>query len=109
MPMAAADETQADDTQQSPPGQTDPAAAPKAATKAPPPPPAPPPKAPAKPGEYHVAKPGGVCAVSGWTIAAGEKMMAAVRETPDGLERLDVAPEHWEPFDKTNLLAFWQT
>ena len=35
--------------------------------------------------------------------------MAAVRETPEGLERLDVAPEHWEPFDKSNLLAFWQT
>ena len=35
--------------------------------------------------------------------------MAAVRETPEGLERLDVAPEHWGPFDKSHLLAFWQT
>ncbi len=38
-------------------------------------------KAPAKPGEYHVAKAAGVCAVSGRTVAAGEKLMAAVRET----------------------------
>jgi hypothetical protein len=62
-----------------------------------------------KPGEYHVARALGVCAVSGRTIAAGEKLMAGVRETALGLERVDVAPENWEQFDKANLLAFWQT
>src|SRR5439155_11164907 len=41
-------------------------------------------------------------------IGPGEKFMAAVRETSAGLERIDVAPEHWESFDKSNLLAFWQ-
>ncbi len=62
-----------------------------------------------KPGEYHVARAIGVCAVSGRVIAAGEKLMASVRETLEGLERVDVAPENWEQFDKANLLAFWQT
>jgi hypothetical protein len=64
---------------------------------------------PAKPGTFHVAKPAGVCAVSGRHIAPGEKFMAAVRETPAGLERIDVAPEHWDAFDRAGLLAFWQT
>jgi len=62
-----------------------------------------------KPGEYHVARALGVCAVSGRSIAPGEKLMATVRETLEGLERVDVAPENWEQFDKSNLLAFWQT
>ena len=62
-----------------------------------------------KPGEYHVARAVGVCAVSGRVIAAGEKLMASVRETLEGLERVDVAPENWEQFDKSNLLAYWQT
>jgi hypothetical protein len=64
---------------------------------------------PQKPGGIQVAKPGGTCAVSGRAITAGERFMAAVRETPAGLERIDVAPEHWEAFDKAGLLAFWQT
>jgi hypothetical protein len=62
-----------------------------------------------KPGGIQVARPGGTCAVSGRTIAAGERFMAAVRETSAGLERIDVAPEHWEAFDRSGLLAFWQT
>jgi len=62
-----------------------------------------------KPGGIQVAKPGGTCAVSGRAIPGGERFMAAVRETPAGLERIDVAPEHWEAFDKAGLLAFWQT
>jgi len=62
-----------------------------------------------KPGEYHLARAIGVCAVSGRAIAAGEKLMATVRETPEGLERVDVAPENWEQFGKSSLLAFWQT
>jgi hypothetical protein len=67
--------------------------------------------APTKPQSsgYSVARAGGKCAVSGRAIVPGEKLMAAVRETPAGLERVDVAPEHWEAFDKTGLLAFWQT
>jgi hypothetical protein len=67
--------------------------------------------APTKPqgsGGYSVARAGGKCAVSGRAIVPGEKFMAAVREAPMGLERVDVTPEHWEAFDKSGLLAFWQ-
>ena len=39
----------------------------------------------------------------------GEKFIAAVRETPAGMERLDVSAEHWDSFDRAGLLAFWQT
>jgi hypothetical protein len=68
-----------------------------------------------KPGTFQIPKPLGVCAVSGRQIAAGEKFMAAVRETPTGLERVDVAAEHWDAFQAqpgngaNDLLGFWQT
>ncbi len=52
-------------------------------------------------------RPAGLCAASGRPIEAGEKFVAAVRETPAGLERLDVAIEHWEHFDQRGLLGFW--
>ncbi len=60
-------------------------------------------------GTYDVPRPAGVCAVSGRAIAPGEKFVTAVRETPTGLERLDVAPEAWGQFERTNLLGFWHT
>ena len=63
----------------------------------------------AKSGGYDVPRPGGRCAVSGREIAPGEKFLAAVRETPTGLERLDVSTEAWPDFDRANLLGFWQT
>jgi hypothetical protein len=62
-----------------------------------------------KTGGYDVPRPGGVCAVSGRTIIPGEKFFAVVRETPTGLERLDVSPEAWAAFDRRDLLGFWQT
>ena len=61
-----------------------------------------------KPGGYDVPRPAGVCAVSGRTIEPGEKFFAVVRETPTGLERLDVSPEAWEKFERRDLLGFWQ-
>jgi hypothetical protein len=60
-------------------------------------------------GGYHVPRPHGVCAVSGRKIEAGEKLFTAIRETPEGIERIDVAPEAWETYDRSNVLAFWQT
>ncbi|HEX8914032.1 MAG TPA: hypothetical protein VF796_16915 [Humisphaera sp.] len=63
--------------------------------------------APAKPGQWAVPKPGGVCGVSGRAIAPGERFMAAVRESPTGIERVDVAAEHWDAADKTDMLASW--
>lgn len=60
-------------------------------------------------GGYQVARPLGRCAISGRDIAPGERFMAALRETSDGLERLDVSVEHWsELADKSGLLGFWQ-
>ena len=68
------------------------------------------PKAAAKPqGGYEVGRPAGKCAVSGRAIEAGEKFMAVLRETPVGFERLDIAPEHWEAFDRKDVIASWQT
>jgi len=60
-------------------------------------------------GTYDVPRPAGLCAVSGRAIVPGEKFSAAVRETPTGLERIDVSPEAWPGFDKARLLGFWQT
>ena len=60
-------------------------------------------------GGYEVPRPAGHCAVTGRKIEAGEKFFAAIRETPEGMERVDVAPEAWDTFDRSNLLAFWQT
>ncbi|HZZ44467.1 MAG TPA: hypothetical protein VFE58_16145 [Tepidisphaeraceae bacterium] len=58
---------------------------------------------------YEVGRPGGKCAVSGRDILPGDRFMAALRETPEGFERIDVSMEAWEEFDKTGLLGFWQT
>lgn len=60
-------------------------------------------------GTIEVPRAAGRDAVSGRAIAHGEKYFAAIRETPAGVERLDLAPEHWEAFDKAGLLAYWQT
>ena len=60
-------------------------------------------------GGYEVPRPAGHCSVTGRKIEAGEKFFAAVRETPEGIERVDVAPEAWEGFDRAGVLAFWQT
>ena len=68
--------------------------------------------APAKPQQqagYSVARPQGVCAVTGKSIAPGEKLMAALRETPTGFERLDISMDGWPQFDRSGILAFWQT
>ena len=62
-----------------------------------------------KTGGYDVPQPAGVCAITGRQIQPGEKFYAVVRETPTGLERLDVSPEAWAEFDRRDLLGFWQT
>jgi hypothetical protein len=50
----------------------------------------------------------GKCAVSGRDLAPDEKFIAAVRQTPTGLERINVTSECWDKFDKADLLAYWQ-
>ena len=60
-------------------------------------------------GGYEVPRPAGHCSVTGRKIEAGERFFAAIRETPEGIERVDVSPEAWEGFDRAGVLAFWQT
>jgi hypothetical protein len=67
--------------------------------------------APQKPGGtagYSIARAQGKCMVCSKEIVPGDKLMAAVRETPAALERLDVCNACWESFDKAGLLGFWQ-
>jgi hypothetical protein len=61
-----------------------------------------------KPAGYAIAKAEGKCHVCGKVVEPGEKLMAALRETPLALERLDVCMGCWESFDKAGLLGFWQ-
>jgi hypothetical protein len=58
---------------------------------------------------YDVPRPLGQCAACGETITPGSKLIAAVRETPAGLERLDLSLACWSGFDRSSLLGFWQT
>lgn len=60
-------------------------------------------------GGYEVARPRGQCGVSGRNIEPDEKFMAALRQTPAGMERVDVSLECWQEFDRSDLLGFWQT
>lgn len=64
---------------------------------------------PAKSAGYSVARAQGACHVCNRAIAPGEKLLAALRETPAALERLDICPACWESFDKAGLLGYWQT
>jgi len=63
----------------------------------------------AKPGQYDVGRAGGKCTVCGNDLPPGTKVVAALKETPVGFERLDIEPACWTTFDRQNLLAFWQT
>ena len=60
-------------------------------------------------GGYDVPRPAGHCAATGRKIETGEKFFAAIRETPQGIERVDVTPQAWDGFDRSGVLAFWQT
>lgn len=64
----------------------------------------------AKPSQgYDVARPHGVCAITGAAIEPDQTFMAALREIPQGFERVDVSLEAWPQFDQAGVLAFWQT
>jgi hypothetical protein len=62
-----------------------------------------------KAGQYEVGRPIGRCCVCSAELPAGTKIMAALRETPQGFERLDVSLDCWPQFERKDLLAFWQT
>ena len=62
-----------------------------------------------QPQGYTVARPGGVCSITGAPIAPGEKFMAVLRETPVGFDRADISLAAWPDAPRDNALAFWQT
>ncbi len=62
-----------------------------------------------KPGQYEVGRPGSKCFVCNEDLLPGAKVMATLRETPAGFERLDISLHCWPQFDRQGLLAFWQT
>src|SRR5579862_1072303 len=57
---------------------------------------------------YSVARSLGKCDACARDIVPGETMMAALRETPIALERVDICPACWETFDKSGMLGFWR-
>ncbi|MGA2585044.1 MAG: hypothetical protein ABSG31_17360 [Tepidisphaeraceae bacterium] len=61
------------------------------------------------PAGYSVARAIGKCQICARSIAPGEKLMAALRQTQATLERLDICSACWPAFDKSALLGFWQT
>ena len=65
---------------------------------------------PAAAGSYEVARPRGLCVVCQTQIDPQQPLMAALRETPQGFERLDVCLACWPNFaDKPDLIGFWKT
>lgn len=57
---------------------------------------------------YVVARPRGTCSVTNLPIEPGESFMAALRETNEGYERIDVKFDHWGSFDRTDVVGFWK-
>jgi hypothetical protein len=64
---------------------------------------------PSKPGQYDLGRRTGKCSVCEQDLPPGTKVMAALRETAEGFERLDTMLDCWPKVDKAPLLAFWQT
>ena len=60
-------------------------------------------------GAYEVARARGQCVVCQTQIPPQQPLMAALRETPIGFERLDICLNCWEGFDKADLIGFWKT
>ena len=71
--------------------------------------PAAPANKPSSGGGYEVARPRGQCAVCQAPVEPRQPLMAALRETAAGFERLDVCLACWETFDRADLIGFWRT
>lgn len=65
--------------------------------------------APARPmgGAYDLPRPHGTCSVCGQPIPADQRFVAAVRETPQALQRLDLHEACWAASDRAGALGFW--
>ncbi len=59
-------------------------------------------------GTIEVGRAGTRCSVCDAALPPGGKLMAALRETAEGFDRVDVCTACWETFDHAGLLAFWQ-
>lgn len=57
---------------------------------------------------YQIARPRGQCALTGQPIVPGEAFMTALRQTPQGYERLDISMDAWQGFDTCDVVGFWQ-
>jgi hypothetical protein len=64
--------------------------------------------APTKSGDFTLARPGGTCSATGRAIVPDEVFVAALRETLQGFERLDVKLDAWNDFPRDNIVAFWK-
>jgi hypothetical protein len=62
-----------------------------------------------KPGQYDLGRRSSKCTLCQQDLLPGVKLMAALRETPGGFERLDTCLDCWPKVDRAPLLAFWQT
>ena len=60
-------------------------------------------------GTIEVGRAGTRCSVCAADLSPGDKLMAALRETPEGFDRADVCPACWPAFDRAGVLAFWQS
>lgn len=64
---------------------------------------------PAAGGSFEVARPHGVCAVCGQVIEPDTRFTAALLDTPAGFQRADCQIECWPAYDRSQVIAFWQT
>jgi hypothetical protein len=71
--------------------------------------PATPANKPSSAGGYEVARARGQCAICQSAIEPQQPLMAALRETPTGFERLDVCLNCWANFERGDLVGFWRT
>jgi hypothetical protein len=62
-----------------------------------------------KPGQYDLGRRTGKCSVCQADLPPGTKIMAGLKETPEGFERIDTMIDCWPKVDKAPLLAFWQS
>ena len=62
-----------------------------------------------KTGQYDLGRRSNNCGICQHNLLPGVKLMAALRETAQGFERLDVCLNCWPKAGRADLLAHWQT
>lgn len=59
-------------------------------------------------GSYEVGRPQGKCSICAKPIEPDVHFMAALLETPQGFQRLDICQGCWPGYDRKDVIAFWQ-